>query len=78
MGAWPGAVAAAVTLRFGDTPGSELGGEPNAAGLALTTASQLNVPDSEGGVKIEMTCSACAPGALGLVVTSLAAASACG
>jgi uncharacterized membrane protein len=78
MGAWPGAVAAAVTLRFGDTPGSELGGEPNAAGIALTTAPQLNVPGSDGGVKVARTCSTCARAALGLVATSLAAASACG
>jgi hypothetical protein len=68
IGAWPGAVALAVKVRFGDTPGSELGGEPSPAGRTLTMAPQLNVPGSEGGVKVGMMCSLGTLAVLGLVV----------
>lgn len=50
IGAWPGAVALAVVVRFGDTPGSELGGEPRPAVFTFTKDPQLIVPGSEGGV----------------------------
>jgi hypothetical protein len=68
-------VALAVTLRFGDTPGSELGGEPNPAGLTFTRGSQWNVPGSVGGVKVEMMRSTCALAAFGLAVGVSAAVS---
>ena len=50
IGAWPGAVAPVVVERLGDTPGSELGGEPRAAVLTFTKGPQVMVPGSEGGV----------------------------
>jgi hypothetical protein len=62
-----------MTARFGDTPGSELGGEPSPAVRTLTRVPQLNVPDSEGGVKVEMVCSVWVLAALGLVVGASAA-----
>jgi hypothetical protein len=49
-------------------PGSELGGEPSPAGRTVTTVPQWNVPDSEGGVKVDMICSTSALAAFGLVV----------
>jgi hypothetical protein len=56
IGAWPGVVTLAVRLRFGDTPGSEFGGEPKSTCLVLTNEPQLNVPGSAGGVKVGMRC----------------------
>lgn len=78
IGARPGAVAIVVKLRLGDTPGSELAGEPNPPGLALTMALQWNVPGSEGGVKVETTRSTCALAAFGVTVGSLEVVSTCG
>jgi hypothetical protein len=75
IGARPGAVALAVTLRLGDTPGSELGGEPKPLGLTLRRAPHWNISDSEGGVKVEMRRPTCALVALGLVVDNPAAVS---
>jgi hypothetical protein len=40
----------AVVWTFGDTPGSELGGDPKLAAPMFTKVPQLKVPDSEGGV----------------------------
>jgi hypothetical protein len=52
MGAWPGVVALAVTVRLGDVSASEFGGEPTPAVLTCTRDPQLNVPGSEGGVNV--------------------------
>lgn len=46
----PRELALAVLVRLGDTPGSELGGEPKPAGLTFTKEPQCNVPASVGGV----------------------------
>jgi hypothetical protein len=77
IGARPGAVALAVTLRFGDTPGSELGGEPSPTGLTLTRGPQWNVPGSEGGVKVDMMRSTCALLSLGQGIGGSAVVSTC-
>jgi len=67
-----------VRVRFGEAPGSELGGEPRSAGLRFRRGPQWNVPDSDGGVKVEMMRSTCALAAFGLDVSDSAAVSACG
>jgi hypothetical protein len=56
IGAWLGVVTLAVRLRFGDTPGSEFGGEPRSTCLVFTNEPQLNVPGSAGGVKMGTRC----------------------
>lgn len=53
----PGQEALAVVLRLGDFPGSELGGDPRAAGFRTTKEPQLRVPGSAGGVTTDTGCS---------------------
>lgn len=77
IGAWPGAVALAVVASPGDTPGSELGGEPKAAVDTFTKDCQSIAPGSDGGVTVDTRCSSWEPVALGLAGEKMCGAS-CG
>jgi hypothetical protein len=67
-----------VRLRFGDTPGSEFGGEPRSTCLVFTNEPQLNVPGSAGGVKTGTRCASGVRATFGLEKSVLVGGSACG
>ena len=68
----------AAVFRLGDTPRSELGGEPTPAVLTFTKDPQLNAPGSVGGVMTGTSCSICALADGGLPVEDSSAPSSWG
>lgn len=68
MGADPSGCALATVAKPGDSPGSEFGGEPSAAGGTFTMDPQLKFPSSVGGVTMGTGWSTLAFASFGLVV----------